>query len=510
MIKDILQQSKDALDKALAEKKRNEEVMKNLGPAIVDSIRPVLDENNRIMKQGLSDLAQSVSELKINVPKIEVPKADVQVNIPEIKVPEPRVTVNIPEIKIPEIASPKIPTIKVPKPEVTVNVPPIKIPDLKWPEEKMPIEGWVQLMGVSLNNPLPVQLRDASGKPVDLSGGTTQVFGGGGGKHDHFTIKGFGQSAFSEIMNSDGEVKVAGTFTAGAAASSFVIPGNSEGVVYNGDNPLPVVITSGAGGSTASALIDSGGVQYSGSNPVPITWVSGAGVSTAVHITDSGGIGYSGSNPVPVTGTVVVSSVTNSTAASLIDSGGVGYSGSNPLPITGNVNVNGSLNSVLATGVTLHDAVDTGEAPIKIGGTAMQTNPTAVADGDRVRFTADDLGRQLIRPVQVRDLLATAYVTLTNGDETTLLSAVTGSYFDLIYVMGANASDVAAKVSIRPITGGNITHTFIFPTGTQGFVLPVPYPQAGTGDGTGNNWTVDMDDITGTTVYVSALFSKEI
>ena len=43
----------------------------------------------------------------------------------------------------------------------------------------MPIEGWVQLMGVDLANPLPVQLRDKDGKPVNLLGGLTQAMSGG-------------------------------------------------------------------------------------------------------------------------------------------------------------------------------------------------------------------------------------------------------------------------------------------------------------------------------------------
>ncbi len=138
------------------------------------------------------DLLKAISGIQINVP--EIPKAEVDVKLPEmpkieipkielptINVPEPKVTVNvpevkipkivIPEIKIPEIKIPKIATPKVPKPEVTVNVPKIDLPDLKWPKGKMPIEGWVNLMGVDLNNPLPVQLRDSNGNPVVMPEG---------------------------------------------------------------------------------------------------------------------------------------------------------------------------------------------------------------------------------------------------------------------------------------------------------------------------------------------------
>jgi hypothetical protein len=126
-----------------------------------------------------------------------------------------------------------------------------------------------------------------------------------------------------------------------------------------------------------------------------------------------------------------------------------------------------------------------------------------------VKASFDDLGRQLTR-TQVRDLLSTAYVSLTTGTETTLLSATAGFYYDLVYIMGANASDAVATVDIRGVTGGNILMTLVVPPyGTAGVSLPTPLPQTGS-DGTGNNWTADMNDITGTTVYVSALFSKEV
>jgi len=44
--------------------------------------------------------------------------------------------------------------------------------------------------------------------------------------------------------------------------------------------------------------------------------------------------------------------------------------------------------------------------------------------------------------------------------------------------------------------------------GTAGVSIPVPYPQSASD--TGNNWTADIPDITGTTVYLSALFSREV
>ena len=201
-----LEQVKKALDEAIAQKKLSQEMLHNLGPAVVETLQPILNEiaiNSKISKQELLD---ALSQLNITIPQIDVPHATVEVKIPDIVVPEPKVTVNVPEIKLPDIV---VPEIKVPKAEVNVKIPPIKIPSLKWPEEEMPIKGWVQLMGVDTNNPLPVQLRDAKGNPISLFENLTQIVnGGGGGKKDFFTVKGFSTSAYSELTNADGRLRV--------------------------------------------------------------------------------------------------------------------------------------------------------------------------------------------------------------------------------------------------------------------------------------------------------------
>ena len=141
-------------------------------------------------------------------------------------------------------------------------------------------------------------------------------------------------------------------------------------------------------------------------------------------------------------------------------------------------------------------------------------NPTAIANGSAVLGSADDLGRQLIRPVQVRDLLYTANVTKSTGStfgtETTLRAASAGEYLDLIYLMATNDSTVAAAVDIRSVTAGNILLSFTIPTTAGGgfveIVPAVPIPQ----DASGNNWTIDCADITGTNLRFFALFSREV
>ena len=138
---------------------------------------------------------------------------------------------------------------------------------------------------------------------------------------------------------------------------------------------------------------------------------------------------------------------------------------------------------------------------------SRQANPTAIAN-DWVAPAADDLGRIVTRPVQVRDLIKTAYVALANGTETTLLATTAGTFNDLIMITATNNSTAATQLDIRDATGGNIVHTMYLPasTGPVGFAPAVPYPQGNQG----NNWTVDMPDITGTTVYITALFTNEV
>jgi hypothetical protein len=212
-------------------------------------------------------------------------------------------------------------------------------------------------------------------------------------KHDFFTIKGLAQSAFAEILNPDGRVKV--------------------------ETPA------GASGLTDLELRAAS---------VPVEQVSGSMWSTVAQQSGTWDIGT----------VTTVTGITNSVAVSLTDSSGVGYSGSNRLPT---------------------------------------------------------------RPINARGSLATAYVSLTTGTETTLLAGTAGEYRDLIYIMGTNNSDVAVSVDIRNVTAGNIQTTVRIPAnGTAGVSLPVPIPQ----EETGNNWTADLPDITGTTVTLSALFSKEV
>lgn len=361
------------------------------------------------------------------------------------------------------------------------------------------------------------------------------------GSIDSVYITGAAASTFAEIMNPDGRVKVelpsgaSGLTDTELRASHLDVQQVSGAVdsvyvlnpVDNGDSAtaLRVVI---AGNSSASVAATQSGTWNIGT----VTTVTGVTNSVAVVALDrdgnpltTGPIGqgddttalrvvHAGNAALSVTATqtgtwnigtvTTVTGITNTVATNIVDSTGIAYSGSNPLPIT---LVSGGITSTIAVGSVVGDAIDDGSAPIQTGGIARTANPTAVSGGDVVKSSYDVVGRQLIRPVQVRGLIVTAYATLTNGTETTLLSGSAGFYHDIVYITAANNSDAAVAVDFRGVTGGNISQTIVVPPyGTAGVSSSVPYPQSDTG----NSWTADMGDITGTTVYLTGLFSREV
>ena len=155
--KNPLKLASDALSKAIDSEKRSKKFMESIGPAIIQALSPVL-----------SRIENAVSNLKVEIqPNINIS--------PEVR---------IPEIKIPDI---RVPDIEVPTPIVNYTPPKIIIPDIKMPDE-MNITGWVRMMGYDremLSDPLPVQIRDAEGNPIDFG---TGVSSGGSGGFRHIVV----------------------------------------------------------------------------------------------------------------------------------------------------------------------------------------------------------------------------------------------------------------------------------------------------------------------------------
>ncbi len=304
---------------------------------------------------------------------------------------------------------------------------------------------------------------------------------------------------------------------------------------------------SGITNSVAASLVDSSGVQYSGSNPVPV--VFGASATQAVNLVDSSGVAYSGSNAVPTTGIVTGLNETNANVFrvvqmtdSIASINNVQWGGSavatglneNTAGVVKVFQVTSAINSVNvvtfngnapATGtnetntgvlrtVQMTDSISsvfvTGAAGSIIVYEARTTNPTAKSDGADVRPKTDKLGRTLSRPIQVRDLIKTAYASTATQAEVTLATPAASTFWDLIYIMAANNSATAAQIDVRQGTGGTVIMSVNVPgNGTAGISLPVPMP----GTEVAQPWTIKnsaSSDVSNWTVNVSALFSQEL
>lgn len=143
--------------------------------------------------------------------------------------------------------------------------------------------------------------------------------------------------------------------------------------------------------------------------------------------------------------------------------------------------------STVASGSVAHDTVDSGN-PIKTGGQARTTNPTAVDDGDRTNFIADKLGKQVVVGA-IRDLKANQQTTITSSTaETTIVTAVASVFLDLYGLIITNTSSLGTKVTIKDATAGTTRFVFWVPANdTRGFMLneSAAVKQAATN----NNWT---------------------
>jgi hypothetical protein len=171
-------------------------------------------------------------------------------------------------------------------------------------------------------------------------------------------------------------------------------------------------------------------------------------------------------------------------------------------PVSGTVTANAGTGSFTSAGDVASDAADSGN-PVKVGGQARTTLPTAVADADRVNFIADDLGRQVVMPFAPRDLIVHNRISLTSTTETTLISAGgAGVFRDLLFVILSNESASEVRVDIRDATGGTVRLSVDLAADGGGAVvkLPVPLTQA-----TANNaWSAQLSAAV-STVYITAI-----
>jgi len=182
-----------------------------------------------------------------------------------------------------------------------------------------------------------------------------------------------------------------------------------------------------------------------------------------------------------------------------------GISSMTPLTVASHAVTNAGTFAVQAAGDVAHDSADSG-SPVKVGGQARTTNPTAVADADRSNFITDKLGKQIVVSA-IRDLKGITQTQISNStSETTIVGQVASTFMDIYGLVLANTGSTATTVTIKDSTGGTTRAKVYVPAGdTRGFMLDpgAAIPQATVN----NNWTATCSAAT-TAMEVTAMWVK--
>ena len=158
--------------------------------------------------------------------------------------------------------------------------------------------------------------------------------------------------------------------------------------------------------------------------------------------------------------------------------------------VAGTATVTGGVNGLQAIAGNVADNVADAGNPVKIGAIARTAARTGATATRRVDLTADTQGRLVCCPFAVRELITHQQTTISNStSETTIASATSGEYHDLISLIITNRSSTACYVTIKDSTGG--TTRMVFDLAAYGGIVlnfPAPVNQSGTNA----NWTATL------------------
>lgn len=116
-------------------------------------------------------------------------------------------------------------------------------------------------------------------------------------------------------------------------------------------------------------------------------------------------------------------------------------------------------------------------------------------------------GRVITAPHEVRGGVVTANATLTTGTAASFIVGDADYYLDILEVTFATSSTATlggTEVQVDLINDGTIVRSVGVPYGTTQLFFDIPLKQITKG----TPWNVDMNDITGTTVWVGATIIK--
>lgn len=135
--------------------------------------------------------------------------------------------------------------------------------------------------------------------------------------------------------------------------------------------------------------------------------------------------------------------------------------------------------STIAAGDIAHDGVDSGN-PVKVGGVARSSEPTAVATADRVQAMFDLVGKMIVLPyANPENFVSGAITTSMTGTTSTSLIAAPGAglrnYITQITVSNAHAT-VGTDIAIQDGSGGTTLYTIPAAAVYGGAVITFPTP----------------------------------
>jgi len=276
---------------------------------------------------------------------------------------------------------------------------------------------------------------------------------------------------------------------------STVIAGTGTCIIYTTTSPISNLVQVAAG-----APIPVTGTFWQATQPVSGTVTVQQATAANLNATVSGTVTANQGG----TWTVQPGNTANTTAWLVTGTGGT-------FPVTGTFWQATQPVSIAATvavaGDTANAASDAGN-PVKIGGLAKTTNPTAVADGQRVNGLFDKVGKMVVAGA-LRQLKGVQTTTITATTETTIVTAgAAGVFNDLYGLVLANTSATAVNVAIKDATAGTTRVTIQVPAGdTRGFTVPVD--SAVVQATAANNWTATLSAAV-TSILVTALYVSNI
>lgn len=291
--------------------------------------------------------------------------------------------------------------------------------------------------------------------------------------------------------------------------------GSTQAFALNGRSTVRMQISGTWTGTLQSEVSMDGGTTY---NPTPMavlagtpkytstfTLIGGAMVAVpgATHFRMRATAAVTGTATIQITATdapgaeVTTSSVGLTAGANLIGITGIdqttpGTTNAIDLKTIGGVTAP-TLNTGASNAGTLRVAIaavaqgaSISERPIVVGAAGMTANPTAVANLQSAVLMADKLGRLVVVNNHVRDLVASADLTLTSTTTPTTLIAAGGAsvFTDITNLVIGNSSATATLVTL---SDGTASHIYSLPP-TSTIVIPYATPLKATTANTA--WTL--------------------